>query len=743
MNIESRPGFKDVAEGVEDSFSLQEAQGFRLADFLQMVQVRWQIIVGTIIVVLVLTAVVTFQLTPLFTGKAVVMLDARRNNVAEIGAVVDELPANQSTIQNQIQILQSRNLQSLVIDKAGLMKDPEFNPQAGGDFFAFLKYLNPMRWFGTPVSTRTEQEQLDTTRNTITNRLLSRMTVTPIGTSLAITIAFDSTSPQKAARITNAIADAYVEDQLNAKFEATQKASKWLADRLQQLNGQVQAADAAVAQYKADKGLIESGSGGSVVDQQVAALNSQLVLARSSLAETEAKYARVSELSRQGRSADVTQVVDSGLIATLRGQETTLMQQQAEFSSKYGPRHPKVIDLQSQMANLQAKIGEEVGRVVQTVANDVAVARARVNSLQGSLSQVQGQSGVQGQDRVKLMQLQANATSTRSLYDAFLSRFKQTQDQEGVQTPDARILSRAIVPSAPSFPNKLLIFGAAIPLSIFLGLLLALTVERLDNGFRTSSQVEGTLGLPVLGTIPEIKGEKNAPVSPADWITEKPLSFFTEAIRGIQIGLTLSNVDRKPKVVLVTSSTPGEGKTTVAISLARQAARNGEKVILVDGDLRRPRVASALGITNLENGIVEALTNTVPLEQCLHKDPLSNVFFLPSATKAVNPPDLLSSAAMENLISVLSRTADLVIIDSAPLLPVNDTKVLTRLADAVLFVVRWEKTPREAAKAAVRALADVSVAIAGVVMTRTDVTRYHYYSYGYQGYYNYASYYND
>jgi capsular exopolysaccharide synthesis family protein len=395
------------------------------------------------------------------------------------------------------------------------------------------------------------------------------------------------------------------------------------------------------------------------------------------------------------------------------------------------------------MTNLQAKIGEEVGRVVQTVGNDVAVARARVGSLQGSLAQLQGQSGVQGQDRVKLKQLEANATSTRSLYDAFLSRFKQTQDQEGVQTPDARILSRAVIPSAPSFPNKILIFGVAIPFSVILGLLLAFAAERLDNGFRTSNQVEAALGVPVLGTVPELKGEKNAAVSPADWVIEKPLSFFAEAIRSIQLGLTLSNVDRKPKVVLVTSSTPGEGKTTVALSLARQAARNGEKVILVDGDLRRPRVAAALGLDKLESGVVEALMNTVPLEQCLHKDPQSGLLFLPSATKAANPPDLLSSSAMENLISILARTADLVVIDSAPLLPVNDTKILTRLADAVLFVVRWEKTPREAAKAAIRNLADVGVSVAGVVMTRTDVTRFHYYSYGYQGYYNYASYYND
>jgi capsular exopolysaccharide synthesis family protein len=505
----------------------------------------------------------------------------------------------------------------------------------------------------------------------------------------------------------------------------------------------MQGADAAVQQYKAEHDINETATGGSLLDQQLAQLNGQLVAARSDLAAAQASYAQVRAMQASGRAEDVAQVFQSGMISTLRQQQADLLRQKAQLATIFGPRHPKMLDIESQLRNISEKIAEEVKRVVETVANNVTVARAHVQSLESSLQQIEAQNQVQNQAEVKLTELQAQASSAHQLYDAFLSKFKETQGQEGIQTPDARIISRAVVPGSPAVPNTMRSLELALFGGLFLGFGFAWLAERLDAGFRTTHQIEKLLGVPVLSTLPELPGVAKANEQAADRIVDKPLSSFAEAVRGLQMGLTLSNVDQKPKVVLVTSSVPDEGKTTVALSLARTAARGEQKVLLVDCDLRRPSVAEAMGLPKNQKGLIDVLTGEATLEDCLIDDPKSAVRFLPVSHVAGSPPDLLGSSAMERLIARLRNEYDMVVIDSAPLLPVNDTKILAQLADTVAFVVRWEKTPRDAVLHAARALADVQAAVAGVVLTRADNERYRYYSYGYQSYYNYNKYYAD
>ncbi|MBI3678413.1 MAG: polysaccharide biosynthesis tyrosine autokinase [Proteobacteria bacterium] len=717
---------------------------FDVADLLRMVRARQWIILGTTAAVIALTAIVVFRITPLFDATSVVIIEDRQNKAVDVDSIFSGLPTDESSIENQVQILRSRNLMSRVIDKLRLDQASDLAPSAPGFLSLVLHNLNPLRWFGGAVTTKTEAQQEQDRRNAIIDNLLSAETVTRQGVSSAIGITFRSPDPVRAMTVCNAIADAYVEDQLNAKFEATQKATQWLAERLQKLSAQVQATAAAVQEYKADNNINETSTGDSVVGQQLSQLNGQLIIARSDLAEQEAKYARVIELKNSGHADDVSQVVASGLISQLRQQETDLLRQEAEYSSKYGPMHPKMLDLQSQKRNLDAKISEEVQRVVETVANDVAVARARVSSLQGSLAQLEGKSTVESKVRVKLAELESAAASNKSLYEAFLSRFKQAQGQEGIQTPDARTISKAELPDAPSYPKVQTTLIYAIPAGLFLGFLFAMVAERLDTGFRTISQVEALLGIPVLSTLPELRGMDVKEKRAIDRVVDYPMSSFSEGVRGTQMGLALSNVDKRPKVVLVTSSVPGEGKTTAAISLARLAARAGQRVVILDADLRRPSLAETMGLPVGErNTLVQVLSGESALEDSLVCDEKTELRVLTAQKIAGNPPDVLASAAMKTLIARLKDEWDLVLIDTAPLLPVNDTKMLLGLADAVLFVVRWEKTPREAALQAGRILSDYRAFVAGIVLSRTDTTRYGYYNYGYQGYSNYNEYYSD
>ena len=718
--------------------------GFMLLDFLHILRLRSKIIVGTALVAVALVTTVVMQLTPLYTATAVVMLDERKNTVEDTAAVLSGLPSgDQATVQNQVQILTSLELASRVVEKLKLNQDPEFNSKLGG-FDAILAMANPLHWLQTNPKLQAEAQGVDLDRSAVVHKFLDRLTVDPVGLSTAMKVSFESQDPEKAANIANAISNAYVEDQLEAKYEATQKATQWLTGRIRELSRQAQAADAAVQQYKAAHNITETAGGGSVVDQQIAAINSQLVLSKTDLAEKQANYDQLSSLARAGRASDAAPVVASPVIGALRGQEATLSNEIANLSTKYGPRHPKMLDLEAQKENLQTKIGEEVERIVASVKNDVEAARAHVTSLEQSLQQVESQGATQNQAGVELSALQSAATSARAMYEAFLGRLNQTQGQQGIETPDARVISKAEKPQSPSFPKKMLLIGIAIPAGLILGLLLAFAVERLDSGFKTAVQLERVLGLPVLSTIPDVTSSRKKPIKIADLIIDKPMSAFTEAVRGLQLGLTLTNAEKRPKIVLITSSAPAEGKTTLAISLARMAARGGVRTILIDGDLRRPNIAKTFGKNTLgPYGLIEALTGEVPLDQCLSKDLRTPLVVLPCIKPVGNPAEVLSSPEMKKLIDNLERVFDLVIIDSAPVLLVNDTKILSRLADAVLFVVRWEKTPREAAANALRALGDVHAPVAGVALARTDNKRFRYYSYGYQNYDSYSKYYSD
>jgi capsular exopolysaccharide synthesis family protein len=280
--------------------------------------------------------------------------------------------------------------------------------------------------------------------------------------------------------------------------------------------------------------------------------------------------------------------------------------------------------------------------------------------------------------------------------------------------------------------------------------MVVLLLERLDNGFRTVSNVEEMLELPVLSTLPDAapqrrfsrKERPDGMRNVADQVVDRPLSSFAEAIRGLQMGLMLSNVDDIPLVVLVTSAVPGEGKTTTALSLARHISLTGKKVILLDGDLRRPSIAGAAGLKARECDLIDVLNGSCSLDDAIITEAGSNLAILPAARFVKNAPDLLGSLAMHRLLSSLRSTFEFVVIDSAPILPVNDTKVLLRQVDAILFVVRWERTPRNAAMDAVRALREARGPLAGVVLSRADTKRFHYDSFGDTGYYaTYAKYY--
>ncbi len=609
---------------------------------------------GRIFLTVMLIAIAT---PPLYTGAATVMLDTRQNTTVDVQQVLSRSDSGPGHNPQSGTVLTSREFAGRVADKLHLDQDSEFisptrwrrrrddrSPQSASLY----------QWLG--ASRLTADQRKEIVRKSGSTNSKAAFRCLRFGCRQALQIEFQSKNPVKAWVIANEISEAYVEDQIEreARGDAEPRHAGFLP-RLGRLAQDARIAEAALEEYKAANHLTDvatqNGTGTiSVLDQQIGAATTQLMQAQMDRAQAEATLSRVRSLVASGHAADVSTVVNSPLISTLREQEATLVQQQAQMASRYGPEHPKMLDLLAEKRDLESKINEEIQHVVGTAANDVAVAAAREGALEGSLKQFESMSNVQGVARVKERELEATATSTRALYDSFIARVKQTEQEETLQLPDARVISRADIPTHASYPPMLLVFSAAVPLSLIFGFIVVFMLEGLDNGFRTASRVEAILGLPVLSTLPEgstVRGKRTAGGDKdqqderrvVDEIVDRPLSSFAEAVRGLQMGLSLYNVDHAPKVIIVTSAVPSEGKTTTALSLARHMALTGQKVILVDGDLRRPTVRNIPGAKLDGFDIVDVLQGGCTLDKAISQDPRTPLAILPALKHVKNAPD--------------------------------------------------------------------------------------------------------
>jgi uncharacterized protein involved in exopolysaccharide biosynthesis/Mrp family chromosome partitioning ATPase len=677
--------------------------GFGVADLIRVAGERAGLIITVATAVVALTFIVLLFLPNLYSSTAVVMLDTRRNAVADFSSVLTALPTDAASLQNQIQLLTSRDLAANVIARTHLYDDPDF---AGGGGL-----LTSVRAAFTSSAPRGSAEEASAALDSIIEKFLSRLDVETQGLSTAISVKFTARDPETAARVANAVVQAYIEDQLTTKFEANRKTTEWLTTRVRQLGEQVQAAEAAAQQYRAEHSLDQIADGTPLVDQQMAGISAQVVLARADLAQKTANYGRVVALVGSGHAGDVSQIVASPLIVQLRGQEAELLKQESEYASKYGPKHPKMIAAEQQKRDLEAKIDQEVTRISGAMANDVAAARAQLGSLEGSLKISEREAGVQNFARVKLKELEGNAASTRAIYDSFVTRLRQTQNQDEIQNSDARVISRAAVPNAPSSPKRTLILAASIPAGLLLGLLAALLLERFGASLpRTARRMRprpiGPFGgAPVVALVPNAQ-DARAP----DYVIDYPTSAFAQAMDELAQRLLAQNT----KVLAVTSAQHGEGKTTIAVALARAAARRGARVVVVEGDLKRPMASRAFGIAAVEAGVYEATSRSLPLSRCLYKDPRSSALVLSSPKPLRDPHVLLGSRGFAQLIAHLRSSSDLVIVDSAPALSSNDSPQSARLADAILMVVR--NSDRPAVSGAVDAMQSVGVPPIGVVL---------------------------
>ena len=716
-------------QGINPTPAAPQSTGPSLADILAGLRARLGLIASVTAVVVAIAVVVVTLLPTRYTSSAVVMLDTRKNTVADLSSVLSALPTDPASIQNQIQVLESRDLAAEVIAKLHLYDDPEFNPSlqksVGGALFSAL---NPRNWFADRDSAAAIDPAVQ--KDAIIDNFLGHMWTESLGLSTTITVSFSSRDAKKAALIADTVAQTYVDDLVEAKLRASDATSAWLTQRIRDLGGQVQAQEAAALTYRAQHNLDSSAGGTSLIEAQLGGINGQIVQARADLSAKQAIYGQVQSLLKAGNPADISQIVASPLIIQLRTQQADLLKQQAALAIPYGPKHPKRLAVESQLRDLQQKIDEEAARIASSLASDVAVARAQLGSLQGSFSSTQHQASGQDMTAVKLRALEADADSSRKLYDAFLSRLTSIQDQEGLQYPDAHVISRAPVPAAPSSPQRMLIVMASIPAGLLLGCLAALLSMRFA-GMRQEVPVAVrrprpvpmpapvpvaapvvAAGPPLLADVPGALAE-----GAADHIVDWPASPFARAIAAL-LGRVVPNrnLGTGRVVAITTSESPAAG-TTVALALARAAAARGLRTILVDGHLARPVLAEAARIRP-QAGLLEVLAGTVPLNRALVRDPRSDALLLALARPPRDPNAAIASPKLGELFVHLRGICDLAIVTAPPVLESAEAPSLARLSDAVVMVAHPDEGPRPGLGKALSALAQGRSAPVGMVLVR-------------------------
>lgn len=713
----------------------------QILDFL----VRRRLLIGFIAVVtMALSLGSAFLMTPRYTSTAEILLDQASRSAlgAELSGMDATSMAAASNIENQISIIESLNLLRRVVEKEGLVNDPEFGTQAPRTSWRTL--LSGL--FAGPAATVEEKLPPDPGASGIPDdvrasiyRLRGALLVERVGRSYILQISITSVNRDRAARLANAVADAFIVDQLETRFDAARRASDWLNDRLQRLRDALRRSEEAVSLFRTEHNLVSIGTR-SLNEQQLSEVSAELVQVETEAAEKQAKYEQAKRiLDDGGNLATLPDVIRSGVVTNLRSRHAEVSGREADLVTRYGERHPMVVNVRAERREVERQISAEINRIVANLENDYDVARTRAVAMAANVAAASGQNTSDNALAVKLRELERDASANRTLYETFLSQSKVTSEQSELDIRDARIITPAFPAGGPSFPKKSLFLAAGTALGLVLGIGLAALLDLLNAGFSSPRQLEEETGLPVLASVEwaDFEGGKTKGAIPIlDFLAAKPLSRFSESIRSLRAGVQMSDVDNPPRVVEVTSASPSEGKTSIALAIAASAASSGKRVVLIDCDLRRPSITQQFGLDD-KPGLVEWLAQTVSSEGLLHRHSASGIYVLGAGAKTQNPPDLLGSARMQHLIEQLRQNFDLVVMDAPPIGPVVDAAVLAPVADKVLFVVRWNSTAREFVRHSIDRIPGERK-ICGIALNMIDLRgtpKYGRYSYNSSAYY--------
>jgi capsular exopolysaccharide synthesis family protein len=711
-----------------DAAPLEHALDLR--QYLNFVWRNWMFIASLVALAFLVGVINLLRATPLYTASTLVLLQQHERAPGLDIAINDIRFDDDSYIENQFAILRSESLLRRVVLKERLAV-PSARAQQP-------QSADVLKEESTPAEDQSVHNGIDS--------LQGALGVSRGGKADVLNISITWDDPVRAAQLANAVADAYAVDQLDARLESAKRASGWLSDRLAELRKQLRDAEEAVANFRKEHGLTRSGPTVALNDQQLAELNAKLVAARTDAAEKKARVEFVADLAAGKKTLDSlpdSLQSSSSVMGALRAKLADASQREADLLARYNRSYPAVVNVEAEKRDIERSIATETQRMTESVKSDYVLAKARLDAIQQTMDEATGQGALDNKETVRLRELERTAAVNKTLFEDFLQKAKITDEEATFRARDIRVIMPA-QPGGQSYPDTRKVLLTALLAGLGLGIGGAFAMEMLRTGFTSPSEVEQALGIPVLASVRRLKKSelvKDGKTIPVPFYQlHQPLSPFSESMRTLRAGLHMSDVDQPPKVIQVTSARPGEGKTTIAVSVAISAAFAGLKVVLVDADLRHPAASRLLKLER-EKGLVDLLTGAVGADKTLkyHKD--LKLTIIPAGSKTLNPPDVLGSDRVKALISQLKETFDYVVLDTPPIGPVVDAVIVAGLVEKTLLVVEWASTPRELVESSLKQVS-AHKRVAGIVFNFINQNRAmkyggeYYYGQSYEKYYS-------
>jgi succinoglycan biosynthesis transport protein ExoP len=708
---------------------------------------RWMVI--TVFVIFVGVVLLgTLKQKPVYRSRGLVEIQKENPEILTVKEMFELETVSDSYLESQYKILESDTLARRVIAQLGLERRAEFNPPPG--------WLGRLLGANENLSAAEREAEV---RETTLKRFRERLSIEPVKRSRLVAVIFESEDAGLAARVVNTLASNYIDQNLEVRWEATQKASEWLSQQLVNMKSKLERSETEMQAYVREKGLLflESGKGApeNIVNERLRQLQEERTRAQAARYEKESLY----RLVQAGDFGSLPGVFDSKLMQDLTVRLADVHQKHAQLAATFQADYPKVKQLQNQIDEMEKVLTTERERAARHIANDYQAALRREKLIEQAFDEQQRQAETIAERSVQYNILKREVDTNKQLYDGLLQRLKEAGVSAGLKASNIRVVDAAEPPKRPARPNLLLNLASAILLGAMLGVGAAFLQEYLDNTLKTAEDVERFLRLPSLAMIPAAQTlngrhgaygygaygrsipqsgterDNGAAIARSGWYridTGAHHAVLSEAFRGLRTSVLLSSAERPPRSLLITSSRPNEGKTTVAINLAISLAQLGQRVLLIDGDLRRPSVHKAFGLRE-ENGLVRYLTGGADWRACVRATSQPGLDVLVCGPLPPNPAELLSSERMRTLIAQASSEYGIVVSDSPPLLNVADSRILATLVEGMVLVVEGGGTPREMVRRSQAAAQHVGANLIGVVLNKLDARHdgYGYYYYRY------------
>ncbi|NKB37212.1 MAG: polysaccharide biosynthesis tyrosine autokinase [Gammaproteobacteria bacterium] len=698
---------------------------------------KWNIS-GISFAITLLSIITVFSLDPAYIASTSLLIESENANIVSIEEVYGISSTNREYFETQVQILNSRDLAEKVFNQLNLKEHREFLPDENEkSLFNPLKYLPIKNLSGVSSEVLTESQK----NSALIEKFMKMVSISLVRNSQIIKVTCESKDPELTALIPNVLAKMYIESNLKAGSEMNQQATSLINERIGELKMNLDNSERVLQSFIEEEQLIDIQGVNSLAAKELDEITARLVEARRKRSESEVLYNQVNSL--KGGDIDkiesIPAILNHSLIQNSYIVKAEADRKVSELSKRYGPKHPKMKSAMSEQQTVNNSLQRKMASIIRSIAKDYEVARAEESHLQRALNKTKAE--VQGINKkeFRLSELRREVESNRSLYNVFLTRLKETNATSDMQSANARIVETAVIPNEPTKPKKSLIISIAFVLSLIMAAIIAVVSESLNNTLKHTQDVEDKLHVSVLGLVPKLNVKDGKESESLRYFEENKQSSFAESIRNVRTGVLLSAIDEKKKIVLVTSSIPKEGKSLTSVNLALALAQMGN-VLLVDCDMRRPSILKAFELDKSDEGLSQFVAGNHQIDKCVHYQKEENIFVMPAGVLPPNPLELISSKRFRDGLKLLAMKYYHIVIDSPPILAVSDAVVLSTMVNSVIYVVKADNTPYQAARKGLSKLHNVNAPVTGVVLNQVGLSKnssYDFYEGEYHGHYGY------